>query len=384
MASAKVPYLCGGIFFTMILQAIKPRTKARDKKKGGSDGLSDTDVMEGLIKAVTGNDVITTQGETFRKDTTCFKTCKEYGATYIPFTKPSVISAFTSAAKQKSPDLLKRMSEFINKYIDESLSEWLVKTLIEVIQEDDEIDADTAFSVTYTETITKQNLDSVTDVELPIFLMSVLCFILNERKDNTKGRATFEEWHSHAGPRSPWKFKSDIGNSMARKISVQTKMNINYGDSVSTEDTKELVTEPINVPEEQPSAENQYSPDDRDLLQDLNEDYDEILTALISENYGAVLLDMKMPQKISELYKSKWKTKADSFTDPILKSYVFALLGELNNISQSFFNDDRPAPRFLKSSRAKIRNLYIKLHPDSYDTAFPYDVFIDDWNDGEY
>lgn len=384
MASAKVPYLCGGIFFTLILQAIKPRTKARDKKKGGSDGLSDTDVMEGLIKAVTGNDVITSQGETFGKDTTCFKTCKKYGSTYIPFTKPSVISAFTSAVEQKSPDLLKRMSEFTNKYIDESLSEWLVKALIEVIQDDDEIDADTAFAVTYTETITKHNFRSVTDVELPIFLMSVLYFILNERKDNTKGRPTFEAWHSHAGPRSPWNFESNIGKSITKIISVQTRMSLDYCNNVSSEAANKSEMVPINVPEEQPSAEDHYSPEDRNLIHELNEDYDETLTALIGENYGAVLLDMKLPQKITELYESKWKTRADSFNDPILKSNVFALLGELNNICQSFFNDDKHAPRFLKSSRAKIRNLYIKLHPDSYDTAFPYDIFIDDWNDGEY
>ena len=32
----------------------------------------------------------------------------------------------------------------------------------------------------------------------------------------------------------------------------------------------------------------------------------------------------------------------------------------------------------------KLRNLYVKLHPTGYIGIFPYEAFIDDWNDGEY
>ena len=49
MTPNNVPYLCGGILFSIILQARKQRTQARDKYNGGSDGLKDTDVMSGLV-----------------------------------------------------------------------------------------------------------------------------------------------------------------------------------------------------------------------------------------------------------------------------------------------------------------------------------------------
>ena len=52
MTPTKVPYLCGGILFSLILQARKTRIKARDKFNSGSDGLKDTDVMMGLVKVV--------------------------------------------------------------------------------------------------------------------------------------------------------------------------------------------------------------------------------------------------------------------------------------------------------------------------------------------
>lgn len=224
MTPTKVPYLCGGILFSLILQARKTRTKARDKFNSGSDGLKDTDVMMGLVNVVTGDSFDSALGSTFNKCTTQFKTCMDYGTTYIPFTDPSVISSYTSSIKQKSPDLLHRMSEFVNRFINEVRSEWLVKALIEVIQTDAEIDKNTSFCITLRETTTKENLNNVTEVELPVFLLSVLHFIIVERPDNKKGRTTFEEWHTQSGKQSQWKFTSLVGTTNERTIIVKTSV----------------------------------------------------------------------------------------------------------------------------------------------------------------
>lgn len=242
MAPTKVPYLCGEILFSLILQARKTRTKARDKFNGGSDGLKDTDVMMGLVKVVTGDSFESAQGGTFGKCTTQFKTCQDYGTTYIPFTDPSVISSYNFSVKQKDPDLLNRMSEFINRFINEVRSEWLVKSLIEVIQDDVEIDKDTSFDISLEETVTKDNLNNITEVELPVFLLSVLHFIITERHDNSKGRNTFEEWHTQSGKKSPWKFISSVGTTNKRSIIVKTTIEVpdNF-HTPSTDDVIEVV-----------------------------------------------------------------------------------------------------------------------------------------------
>lgn len=138
----------------------------------------------------------------------------------------------------------------------------------------------------------------------------------------------------------------------------------------------------VQLPEEQ-ADESPYSAEDNLLLEEFTADYDKIMAALIGENYAASLIDMTLPSKIKNLYETKWMSKADVFADPTLKSYVFGLLGELNNISNSFLASGAATP-FLGSSRTKIRNLYVKLHPDKFAGAFPYDAFIDDWDDGEY
>lgn len=141
-------------------------------------------------------------------------------------------------------------------------------------------------------------------------------------------------------------------------------------------------TTSVQLPEEQVD-ESPYSSEDELLLEEFTSDYDKIMVTLIGENYAASLIDMTLPCKIKDLYETKWMSKADTFADPSLKSYIFGLLGELNNISNSFLVSGSATP-FLGSSRTKIRNLYVKLHPDQFAGAFPYDAFIDDWNDGEY
>lgn len=141
-------------------------------------------------------------------------------------------------------------------------------------------------------------------------------------------------------------------------------------------------TTSIPLPEEL-ADESPYSSEDNLLLEEFTADYDEIMVTLIGENYAASLIDMTLPCKIKDLYETKWMSKADTFADPSLKSYVFGLLGELNNISNSFLASGSATP-FLGSSRTKIRNLYVKLHPIQFAGTFPYDAFIDDWDDGEY
>ena len=141
-------------------------------------------------------------------------------------------------------------------------------------------------------------------------------------------------------------------------------------------------TTSVQLPEEQVD-ESPYSSEDELLLEEFTADYDEIMVTLIGENYAASLIDMTLPCKIKDLYETKWMSKAATFADPSLKSYVFGLLGELNNISNSFLVSGSATP-FLGNSRTKIRNLYVKLHPDQFAGTFPYDAFIDDWDNGEY
>ena len=48
--ASEYPRLCGGTFFTLLLQALKQRKKARQHIAGEHDNLSEVDVLLGLIR----------------------------------------------------------------------------------------------------------------------------------------------------------------------------------------------------------------------------------------------------------------------------------------------------------------------------------------------
>lgn len=219
MTLRNIPFLCGGIFFDLLLQARKPRRKARDKQKGGTDGLSDPDVMKGLVYVLTG-DRLNSCGD-FSKSTSEYKTCKCNSNTYIPFEETATVSSFTDALKRKDSDLQIRMSEFIDNFINPAKIEWLVKALIETIHEDDDISNATLFSIDQTRSITVTELLSVKEVEIEIFLLSIFGYILQNRTDNSLGLDTFHAWFGRKSEHSEWKFTNEsIGSSISQGISI--------------------------------------------------------------------------------------------------------------------------------------------------------------------
>lgn len=224
----KVPYLCGGIFFGLLLQARKNRTKARDKQKGGSDGLSDADVMKGLVYVVTGESV-KVSGKTFAKATSMYKSCQISDNTYIPFKDVATITAFDDAVRNKKIDILNRMSEFIGIYLNENKKEWLVKALLDTIAQDQTINDDDVFFIHNTDGITKKDLLNHYFIDYSAFLLAVFHFILTQHADNSMGRATFESWYTQENERAEWKFDSTIGSN----IKADIKFMSFYGSNVS-------------------------------------------------------------------------------------------------------------------------------------------------------
>ena len=147
--------------------------------------------------------------------------------------------------------------------------------------------------------------------------------------------------------------------------------------------TNPLIKEEIiHLPEKQEDNDIPYSDEDQILLAEFTSDYDAIMSTIIGENFASAFLEMKFTEKIKELYQLKWQINANKFDNPTLKGYIFNLLGELNKISDTFFSSTS-TPSNFKKVKTTIRNIYVKLHPELYTVTFPYEAFIDDWNDGE-
>lgn len=229
MSSQNVPFLCGGIFFNLLLQTRKPRTKARSKQKYGTDGLSAPEVMKGLVYVITGNEL--SKNGDFSKSTSEFRTCKINSSTYIPFEDNVITAFFNDAVTKKDSDTQKRMSEFIDTFVNPTLLEWLAKSLIETIYNDKGISNETEFLISQTASLSVDELVKVKNIEIEIFLLSIMKYIFSNRINNTLGIETFKAWFDRKSERSEWKFtNSEIGNSIQQNIDISRFVDINNYD----------------------------------------------------------------------------------------------------------------------------------------------------------
>lgn len=108
MSKSGYPRLCGGTFFTLELQALKQRVKAREHYNGERDGLSDPEVLTGLITVINPDYQVPKDGLNKGK-TNEYKSCKTSDGTYLPFGDTPEIRAFDLRVQNTYSDALRSM-----------------------------------------------------------------------------------------------------------------------------------------------------------------------------------------------------------------------------------------------------------------------------------
>ncbi len=215
--------LCGGTFFTLLLQARKPRMGVREHYKGLSDGLSEPNTLIALIKVINRDYRVPTLSmlRTFKGNTSEFKSCKISSSAYLPFGETAEVSAFDDRVKTEYRRALAAMSGFVAGFIDAGTStkkdERLVKALLELIDFDETIDDTQPFYINENgSTMTKSALRGASDICLQSFLLGIWHFVLVNRKDNTVGKTTYDLWC----PPAERKFTGMLGCNVIRPIRV--------------------------------------------------------------------------------------------------------------------------------------------------------------------
>ena len=225
MTPNSVPHLCGGILFDLLLEARKPRQKARNRLNSGSDGLTIPGVYAGLIKIVTGEDFSSAAGMTLNKCATNYKKCDDSTGDYVPFTKASTRSAFQNLYQTNKPCLLKRTAGFIERYLNKDRCVWLVSALIDTMQKDASVDNETPIAVSHSDYVPVKQLHEAQQIMLLPFLLSVINYVICNCPDCESGKATFSVWYSQAGSNTEWKFNSDIGSGVSA-INIDTDLSV--------------------------------------------------------------------------------------------------------------------------------------------------------------
>lgn len=202
---------------TLVIQALRQRMKAREHYKGDSDGLTNPETLVGLIKVI-NPDYQDIGKDKFKGTANNYKACKTSKSTYLPFNDEQVISAFDETVRTSYQIALNRMIAFVNDFIDlgEAVHKdvLLVRALVDLIQQDQSIDENEVFYIGKNgEKIKKAALGDLKEVCLPSFLLGVWHYVVVNRRDNSVGRETYDEW-CPSMDRSPRKYTAHMGEGI--------------------------------------------------------------------------------------------------------------------------------------------------------------------------
>ena len=266
MTKHDYPRLCGGTFFTLVLQGLRQRMKVREHYRGDKDGLTDPEVLMGLIKVI-NPDFKEMDPKSLKSKTNDYKSCKTSGGAYLPFGETQEICAFDKRVQTDYKYVLKDMTLFVNTYLDLGLAvgkaTLLVKALIDLIQRDETIGASEDFFIDEEgKKIKKTAFGGLKEVYLPAFLLGVWHYTVVNRKDNRVGRITYDEWCPPAGGGHRI-YKSNMGMSILNDIFI--KLPIDDG-SIAFEEGEEEEEETIEtkvieeIPQPQPIQQSVTNP----------------------------------------------------------------------------------------------------------------------------
>lgn len=207
--------LCGGTFFTLLLEARKPLLGANDHYAGKKDGLNEFDTLFGLGRIINADlpEPMETEKKTVIGNTSEYKKCESNGGGFFPFSNSTAIRTFDSNIKNKYQKMLERMDQFISRFIDvggdTKKDEALVKALVDLVDKDTDICEEQEFYINSNGTTqTKKQIKELKKVEIQPFLLGIFHYAMNV--ENTVGKETFNAW-CPAANRSKRIYKGTMG-----------------------------------------------------------------------------------------------------------------------------------------------------------------------------
>lgn len=222
MSNSDYPRLCGGTFFTLVLQDIKQRISAREHYKGESDGLTDPDVLVGLIKVIDPD--YKHPNKSLKTKVNDYKSCKQSKGQYLPFGNTAEITEFDNRVKTDYVDVLRAMTGFVQDFLEIGSSgkrEYkLITALLDLIAQDDSIkDTDSMYVLPDGKALPKSEILKMQDVHLPSFLLGIWHFCNLERKNNRVGEPTYNIWCPENGG-APRAYEGHMGEEWSVDIKL--------------------------------------------------------------------------------------------------------------------------------------------------------------------
>lgn len=251
--------LCGGTFFTLLLEARKPRYGVRKHYMGDTDGLSEPESLIGLSKVIVPDfqEPLESMMKTIKVNTFDYKSCKNKGGRYFPFSDKTALKAFNQRVADNYSETLNAMIAFCEEYLHMKDStkkdEKLVKALIELIDKDETIPTEQPFYVCENgRTLNKEQIVKGTKLCFQSFLLGVFHFAVMQKEPATIGRDTYNSWCPSKGG-GQRVYEGNMGEDIGLRIELSYAA---VAESIDADviDDETVVVEPVE-PEQKDGEE---------------------------------------------------------------------------------------------------------------------------------
>ena len=186
--------LCGGSFFTLLLNARRPRNNTRKKVLSGTDGLSNVEMLAALFR-VAFPDYIKPNEESF--DTICsnYKSCQISQSQFFPFNDKLRVKYFNEDFLTAYDEFAFRITDFIDKFISPTYCTYLVLELLKLIKNDDTIPSNALFYCDQKCTpISKTALLNIPEITVETFILGIWHYIIVNVSNNNILKESYDSW----------------------------------------------------------------------------------------------------------------------------------------------------------------------------------------------
>lgn len=247
MAENDYPRLCGGTFFTLVLQCLKQRSRAREHIKGESDGLNNGNVLAGLISVI-NPDYAPPNKDLMKTRANSFKSCTISTGEYLPFGDTTEIKEFNRTVHESYLQARFKMEEFVNDFlaVGESPKKEcrLVKGLVDLVLQDESIEENAVFLIgEHGEQYSKGAMRDLRSFCLPSLLLGIWHYVVVSRQDNTVGKATYDQWCPPRG-QSVRQYVGTMGEQLLYDIDVYMPTHVSDGPTEAEYVEAEIVDDP--------------------------------------------------------------------------------------------------------------------------------------------
>lgn len=264
MAEHTYPVLTGGTFFTLILEARRPRTGKKTQLYGAKDSLSEPNTLAGLVRVMYTSDDsfhLPSDSKGAGTITANYKSCTDNGVN-LPFAYGKDVGLFDERVKENYPVALARMTEYTAKFLDTSNNPdkavWLIKAILDTVEHDDTILPEAEFYVFKDGTaIKKAALGGISEYCVESFLLGVWHYIIiNLGDQNTRGAETFNTWCPPNNRRTR-SYHGNMGEGQEYKDRHIKVVSIN-SPTIFAEITATVKTVPLSLDSYATYRENAY------------------------------------------------------------------------------------------------------------------------------